>query len=64
MKTITVDQFISYFAANYPHVQHELNRKQIYDFLKRVNFRGVTIKLAASQFCDMLLANGLADVQE
>ena len=64
MKTITVDEFVQYFAKHYPYIQHSQSRKEIYEFLKRQNFKGASITKAADQFSDLLLSQGLADVQE
>ena len=66
MKTyrITVQEFKEYFNLNYSHISHELTDKQIYQELKRYNFRGLSIAKSADLFSDYILSSGLADVQE
>jgi len=64
MNQITVDQFNRYFAENYSYIQHEQSNKQIYEFLKRPNFQGLTMERTADLFSDYVLSQGLCDVQE
>jgi len=58
LKSISVAELREYFLANYGYIDLELNNKQIYDLLKRWNFRGYNIKTCASLLADHLLANG------
>ena len=61
---ITVSEFKEYFNSKYSYIQHDQSDKQIYEYLKRANFQGTSLRIAADMFNDMLLSQGLADVQE
>jgi len=63
LKGIMVQELKDYFLANYGHISLELNNKEIYDLLKRWNFRGYSLKRCADLLADHLLANG-AEAQE
>ena len=64
IKGITVDEFKKYFNRQYAHIYHNKSDKEIYEFLKRINFKGQSIIVAADLFSDMLLSSGDCDVVE
>lgn len=59
-----MEEFKTYFRHNYSHVEPQISDADIERFLSQDHIKDKSLDKKADLFCDYLLANDLAEVQE